>query len=177
FDLLAAGGKSTMALPQAERRIRLERLLGSAAPPLHLTPMTRDAAEAGRWLQQFEGAGLDGVVAKLESAAYQPGKRAMLKIKHVRSADCVVAGFRWYKDCTDAVGSLLLGLYDDTGTLHHVGVTSSFTMAMRQPCWRRWRRCASGRPSRTRGARGPARRSAVRSACPARTAAGAAART
>ena len=132
FDLLGAGGKSTMALPQAERRTRLERLLGSAKPPLHLTPVTRDRAEAERWLQQFEGAGLDGVVAKLESAVYQPGKRAMLKIKHVRTADCVVAGFRWYKDRTDAVGSLLLGLYDGAGVLQHVGVTSSFTMAMRQ---------------------------------------------
>ena len=132
FDLLAAGGKSTMELPQSERRMRLERLLGSARPPLHLTPITRDRAEAERWLAQFEGAGLDGVVAKLESAPYQPGKRAMLKIKHVRSADCVVAGFRWYKDRKDAVGSLLLGLYDNAGTLHHVGVTSSFTMAMRQ---------------------------------------------
>jgi len=120
-----------MALPQAERRARLERLIGSASPPLHLTPMTRDRAEAERWLAQFEGAGLDGVIAKLESAAYQPGKRAMLKIKHVRSADCVVAGFRWYKDRTDAIGSLLLGLYDDAGVLHHVGVTSSFTVAMR----------------------------------------------
>jgi ATP-dependent DNA ligase len=132
FDLLGAGGKSAMALPQRERRVRLERLLASARPPLHLTPMTRDAAEAGRWLQLFEGAGLDGVVAKLESAVYQPGKRAMLKIKHVRSADCVVAGFRWYKDRTDAVGSLLLGLYDDAGRLQHVGVTSSFTLTMRQ---------------------------------------------
>jgi ATP-dependent DNA ligase len=132
FDLLGAGGKSTMELPLSERRMRLERLLGSARPPLHLTPITRDRAEADRWLEQFEGAGLDGVVAKLESAPYQPAKRAMLKIKHVRSADCVVAGFRWYKDRTDAVGSLLLGLYDDVGTLHHVGVTSSFTLAMRQ---------------------------------------------
>jgi ATP-dependent DNA ligase len=132
FDLLGAGGKSTMALPQAERRQRLERLLGSAKPPLHLTPVTRDRAEAERWLSQFEGAGLDGVVAKLESAAYQPGKRVMLKIKNMRSADCVVAGFREYKDRTDAVGSLLLGLYDDAGVLQHVGVTSSFTMAMRQ---------------------------------------------
>ena len=132
FDLLAAGGRSTMALPQAERRTRLERLLASAKAPLHLTPMTRDRVQAERWLEEFEGAGLDGVIAKLESAAYQPGKRAMLKIKHVRSADCVVAGFRWYKDRSDAVGSLLLGLYDDAGVLHHVGVTSSFTMAMRQ---------------------------------------------
>jgi ATP-dependent DNA ligase len=132
FDLLGAGGRSTMALPQAERRVRLERLIGGAKPPLHLTPMTRDRAEAERWLAQFEGAGFDGVVAKLETAAYQPGKRAMLKIKHVRTADCVVAGFRWYKDRTDAVGSLLLGLYDDANVLQHVGVTSSFTSAMRQ---------------------------------------------
>ncbi len=132
FDLLAAGGKSTMELPQSERRLRLERLLGKPKPPLHLTPVTRDRAQAEQWLEKFEGAGLDGVIAKLESATYQPGKRAMLKIKHVRSADCVVAGFRWYKDREDAVGSLLLGLYDDSGVLHHVGVTSSFTMAVRQ---------------------------------------------
>lgn len=132
FDLLAAGGKSTMDLPQGERRLRLERLLGKAKAPLYLTPVTRDRAQAEEWLDKFEGAGLDGVIAKLESATYQPGKRAMLKVKHVRSADCVVAGFRWYKDRDDAVGSLLLGLYDDAGVLQHVGVTSSFTMAMRQ---------------------------------------------
>jgi ATP-dependent DNA ligase len=132
FDLLGAGGRSTMALPQAERRARLERLLGSAKPPLHLTPVTGDRATAERWLAQFEGAGLDGVIAKLESAVYQPGKRAMLKIKHVRTADCVVAGFRFYKDRDDAVGSLLLGLHDDAGVLHHVGIASSFKMAIRQ---------------------------------------------
>lgn len=132
FDLLAAGGKSTMELPQSERRARLERLLGKSRPPLHLTPVTRDRAEAEEWLQKFEGAGLDGVIAKLESAPYQPGKRAMLKVKHVRSADCVVAGFRWYKEREDAVGSLLLGLYDEAGVLHHVGVTSAFPMAMRE---------------------------------------------
>lgn len=132
FDLLAAGGKSTMALPQAERRVRLERLLGQPAPPLFLTPMTRDRAQAQDWLQRFEGAGLDGVIAKLEDAAYQPGKRVMLKIKHARTADCVVAGFRWYKDRKDAVGSLLLGLYDSGGVLQHVGVTSSFSMEMRK---------------------------------------------
>ncbi|MDB5820193.1 MAG: ATP-dependent ligase-like protein [Rhizobacter sp.] len=132
FDLLSEDGRSTMELPQSERRARLERLLARAEPPLHLTPMTRDRAEASRWLREFEGAGLDGVVAKLESAAYQPGKRAMLKIKHVRSADCVVAGFRWYKDTTDAVGSLLLGLYDDAGVLQHVGVTSAFKMETRR---------------------------------------------
>lgn len=132
FDLLAAGGKSTMELPQAERRARLERLLGKPRAPLHLTPVTRDRQQAGEWLEQFEGAGLDGVIAKLDSAPYQPGKRAMLKIKHVRSADCVVAGFRWYKDRDDAVGSLLLGLYDDAGVLQHVGVASSFPMDMRK---------------------------------------------
>lgn len=132
FDLLAVDGRSTMALPQVERRRRLEQLLAEAAPPLRLTPATHDRAEALRWLAQFEGAGLDGVVAKIDSAAYQPGRRAMLKIKHARSADCVVAGFRWYKDTTDAVGSLLLALYDDAGQLRHVGVTSSFTLARRR---------------------------------------------
>jgi ATP-dependent DNA ligase len=132
FDLLAAGGKSTMELPQAERRIRLERLLGQVARPVYLTPMTRDRAVALDWLQRFEGAGLDGVIAKPEAAPYQPGKRAMLKIKHVRTADCVVAGFRWYRDTKDSVGSLLLGLHNDAGVLQHVGVTSSFTLAMRR---------------------------------------------
>ncbi|MEJ7928658.1 ATP-dependent DNA ligase [Ramlibacter sp. AN1015] len=131
FDLLAAGGRSTMALPQHERRLRLERLLGQARPPLYLTPMTRDRATAQEWLQRFEGAGLDGVIAKPADAPYQPAKRAMFKIKHVRTADCVVAGFRWYKDQQDAVGSLLLGLYDEEGMLQHVGITSSFTMARR----------------------------------------------
>jgi len=132
FDLLGADGRSTMALPQAERRVLLEALLTDAAPPLHLTPVTHDRAEAVRWLAEFEGAGLDGVVAKLESAEYQPGRRTMLKIKHARSADCVVAGFRWYQDRTDAVGSLLLGLYDEAGMLRHAGVTSSFTRAARR---------------------------------------------
>ena len=94
FDLLAAGVKSTMQLPQSERRVRLERLLGSVQPPVHLTPVTRDRAVAQDWLDRFEGAGLDGVVAKPQAATYQPGKRAMLKIKHARTADCVVVGFR-----------------------------------------------------------------------------------
>ncbi len=132
FDLLTAGGRSTMELPQSERRIRLERLLGQVARPVHLTPMTRDRALAEEWLQRFEGAGLDGVMAKPEATTYQPGKRAMLKIKHARTAECVVAGFRWYRDTKDAVGSLLLGLYNDAGVLQHVGVTSAFTMAMRR---------------------------------------------
>src|SRR5438128_9793084 len=132
FDLLAIDGKNMMDMPQLERRVRLEQLFKKIRRPLHLTPMTRDPALAVDWLQRFEGAGLDGVVAKPAGATYQPGKRAMLKIKHVRTADCVVAGFRWYKDSTDAVGSLLLGLYDDGGALHHVGVTSAFTMAVRK---------------------------------------------
>jgi ATP-dependent DNA ligase len=119
-------------LPQRERRKALEQLLKKVKPPVYLTPVTRDRATAVEWLQRFEGAGLDGVIAKPEDAPYQPGKRAMFKIKHARTADCVVAGFRWHKKAPGLVGSLLLGLYDDSGTLHHVGVTSSFTMAKRK---------------------------------------------
>ena len=132
FDLLAEGGADISAEPQAERRRRLERLLDGAKPPVHLTPMTRDLSVAAQWLRDFEGAGLDGVIAKPERAPYQPGKRAMIKVKHIRSADCVVAGFRWHKSGGDAVGSLLLGLFDDAGRLQHVGVTSAFTMAVRK---------------------------------------------
>ena len=132
FDLLAVDGRSILESPQRERRAQLEVLLKRAAPPLYLTPMTRDRATAAEWLQRFEGAGLDGVIAKPEDTAYQPGKRAMFKIKHARTADCVVAGFRWHKNGEGIIGSLLLGLFDDTGTLQHVGVTSSFTMAKRK---------------------------------------------
>jgi ATP-dependent DNA ligase len=133
FDLLAAGGKDLRDAPQTERRERLEKLLAAVIPPIHLTPMTRDRALAVKWLARFEGAGLDGVIAKPENGTYQAGKRAMIKVKHARTAECVVAGFRWHKDGPNVlVGSLLLGLYDDKGTLHHVGVTSSFTMAMRK---------------------------------------------
>ena len=136
FDLLAVDGRSLMDAPQQERRAALERLLGNAKPPLYLTPATRDRAEAAQWLQRFEGAGLDGIVAKPIDGTYRPGKRAMLKIKHVRTADCVVAGFRWHKSTEqggpEAVGSLLLGLYDDAGVLHHAGITSSFTMEARR---------------------------------------------
>ena len=132
FDLLAVDGKDITALAQEMRRAKLEKLLAKAKPPIHLTPATADRKIAVRWLNEFEGAGLDGVIAKLASLPYQPGKRAMLKVKHVRSADCVVAGFRWYKESPGAVGSLLLGLYDDAGVLQHVGVTSSFTMATRK---------------------------------------------
>jgi ATP-dependent DNA ligase len=132
FDLLAADGQDLRGVPLAERRDRLERLLASARPPLHLTPMTRDRERAAEWLNRFEGAGLDGVIAKAADGRYEPGRRAMLKIKHARTADCVVAGFRWHKSGRDAVGSLLLGLYDARGTLQHVGVTSAFTMEMRR---------------------------------------------
>jgi ATP-dependent DNA ligase len=132
FDVLAAGGRSVMDAPQAERRAILEQLMKAASAPLHLTPMTLDRETAVRWLREFEGAGLDGVIAKPAQNRYAPGKRAMIKIKHIRTADCVVAGFRWYKTGQDKVGSLLLGLYDDAGTLQHVGVTSAFTMATRE---------------------------------------------
>jgi len=132
FDLLAADGKSLLRVPQQDRRAQLEKLFKKIRRPLYLTPMTRDRDRAIDWLQRFEGAGLDGVIAKPATATYQPGKRAMFKIKHVRTADCVVAGFRWHKSGKDAVGSLLLGLYDDAGMLQHVGVTSAFTMAMRK---------------------------------------------
>jgi ATP-dependent DNA ligase len=132
FDLLAVDGVDRRTAPQRERRALLERLLAGVAPPVWLTPVTRDRETAARWLAEFEGAGLDGVIAKPADAPYQPGRRAMLKIKHARTADCVVAGFRWYKAERDAVGSLLLGLYDDAGVLQHVGVTSSFTLAKRR---------------------------------------------
>ena len=133
FDLLAVGDEDLRDAPQHERRHRLEQLLADAKPPIHLTPMTRDPKLASDWLRQFEGAGLDGVIAKPLDGIYQPGKRSMIKVKHVRSADCLVAGFRWHKTGKGSlVGSLLLGLYDRSGRLHHVGVTSSFTMAKRK---------------------------------------------
>jgi ATP-dependent DNA ligase len=132
FDALAVDGEDLRNVSQAERRARLEMLLARVKPPIHLTPITRDRSIAQEWLTRFEGAGLDGVIAKDPQAPYQPGKRAMLKIKHVRTADCVVAGFRWHKQGEGIVGSLLLGLYDDRDVLQHVGVTSSFTMAARR---------------------------------------------
>jgi ATP-dependent DNA ligase len=132
FDLLAADGRDLMAEPQAARRTRLEALLADATPPLHLTRTTRDRDTAAEWLHRFEGAGLDGVIAKPIAAPYRPGKRSMLKIKHARTADCVVAGFRWHKSGQDAIGSLLLGLYDEREVLQHVGVTSSFSMKLRR---------------------------------------------
>jgi ATP-dependent DNA ligase len=132
FDLLALGADDLRGRPLAERRQKLERALGSARAPVHLTPASTDRSVARDWFSRFEGAGLDGVVAKQLDSTYQPGKRAMLKVKHARTADCVVAGFRWHKNGPGTmVGSLLLGLYDDSGKLHHVGITSSFTTAKR----------------------------------------------
>ena len=127
WDLLAIEDESLLETTQAERRLRLETALGQARPPVHVTPLTRDRETAADWFARFEGAGLDGVIAKDAGAGYHPGKRRMLKIMHVRTADCVVAGFRWHKNGPGThVGSLILGLYDAAGTLHHVGVTSSF---------------------------------------------------
>jgi ATP-dependent DNA ligase len=132
WDLLALDDDDLRNTPQGERRRLLETALQGASPPVHVTPATLDPSIARDWFDRFEGAGLDGVVAKRLDAAYQPGRRAMLKIKHERTADCVVAGFRWHKDAPgERVGSLLLGLYDEAGTLHHVGITSSFTMTRR----------------------------------------------
>jgi ATP-dependent DNA ligase len=128
WDLLAIDDEDLRKTPQGERRKRLEKLLAKAKPPVHLTPATTDRKTGQAWFSTFEGAGLDGIVAKRLDGTYQPGKRAMLKIKHQRTADCVVAGFRWHKNGPQThVGSLLLGLYDDEGKLHHVGITSSFT--------------------------------------------------
>jgi ATP-dependent DNA ligase len=167
FDALAVDGRDIRAAAQRERRERLEHLLQGVEPPVHLTPVTRDAAVAVEWLERFEGAGLDGVVAKPEDGAYEPGKRTMIKVKHARTADCVVAGFRWHKSGKDAVGSLLLGLYDREGTLQHVGVTAAFTMARRRQLaeeleplrrgaleehpWRSWAEAGSGAYARMPG--------------------------
>jgi len=128
FDLLCEGDRSLCDTPFRERRARLESVLAGVKAPLHITPATRDRATAADWFGRFEGAGLDGVVAKGENGAYEPNKRVMLKVKHERECDCVVAGFRWHKTGEKTkLGSLLLGLYDDGGNLEHVGVCASFT--------------------------------------------------
>ncbi len=131
FDLLALGDDDLRPRPFGERRALLEQALATAAPPVHLTPATGDPAVATDWFNRFEGAGLDGVVAKPVSLPYREDERVMWKVKHARTADCVVAGFRVHKDGA-GVGSLLLGLYDEEGTLHHVGVASSFSVARRK---------------------------------------------
>jgi ATP-dependent DNA ligase len=168
FDLLAGEGTDVRDAAQSERRALLEKLIAKIKPPIHLTPMTRNRAMAVDWLARFEGAGLDGVIAKPQDATYQPGKRAMIKVKHARTADCVVAGFRWHKNGKNTlVGSLLLGLYDDKGKLHHVGVTSAFSMATRKVLvqelkplrtnaiekhpWREWADAGAGNGTRMPG--------------------------
>lgn len=133
FDILQDGDHQLHDVPFRERRARLEQVLADAKPPIHLTPATQDRSIAEDWFTRFEGAGLDGVIAKPLEGAYTPDKRTMLKVKHERDCDCVVAGFRWHKDGENvAVGSLLLGLYDDAGALQHVGVCASFTAAKRK---------------------------------------------
>ncbi len=147
FDLLALDDADLMSRPFAERRALLERALGSATAPIHLTPITEDQELARRWFERFEGAGLDGLIAKAAGLTYQPNKRVMAKIKHVRTADCVIAGYRLHRTARDAVGSLLLGLYDDDdpsvvpeefrdaiggSSLIPVGVVGAFPMARRR---------------------------------------------
>ncbi|HYP44287.1 MAG TPA: ATP-dependent DNA ligase [Propionibacteriaceae bacterium] len=132
FDLLALDDIDYTKRPFEERRTALERALSGARAPIHLTPITRDPDVAERWFSQFEGAGLDGVVAKPLNGTYQPDKRTMFKIKHQRTADCVVAGYRVHKSGPDSVGSLLLGLYKDDGTLASVGVIGAFPAARRK---------------------------------------------
>jgi ATP-dependent DNA ligase len=132
FDLLALGDDDYMARPFAGRRAALEHVLADVGAPFHLTPATRDREQATRWFSQFEGAGLDGVVAKPLDVMYEPDKRVMFKVKHERTADCVVAGYRPHKSGPDAIGSLLLGLYDDAGRLASVGVVGAFPLATRR---------------------------------------------
>lgn len=132
FDVLCDGERDYRSTPFVDRRAALATLLAGALPPLHLTPATTDRDTAADWFNRFEGAGLDGVIAKPENGVYESNKRVMLKVKHERDCDCVVAGFRWHKGGEGtAVGSLLLGLHDDAGHLEHVGVCASFTTAKR----------------------------------------------
>jgi ATP-dependent DNA ligase len=133
WDLLALGDEDLREAALAVRRERLEQVVAGAVPPVHLSPATRDRALAEDWFRRFEGAGLDGVMAKRLDTPYRAGERTMIKVKHTRTVDCVVAGFRWHKNGVGTmIGSLLLGLYDDAGTLHHVGVTAAFTNTVRK---------------------------------------------
>jgi ATP-dependent DNA ligase len=132
WDLLALGDRDLRPAPLSERRARLIEVVNAGVPGVRLTPATTDRAVAADWFDRFEGAGLDGVVAKLLDEPYRPGQRSMVKVKHQRTADCVVAGFRWHKNGPGSmVGSLLLGLHDDQGVLHHVGIAASFTVKRR----------------------------------------------
>jgi ATP-dependent DNA ligase len=170
WDVLCEGERDLRGLPFRERRRELEKLLAGAEPPLHLTPVSEERAVAADWFRRFEGAGLDGVMAKPASGSYQPNQRVMLKVKHERECDCVVAGFRWHKRGEgSAVGSLLLGLYDDAGALQHVGVAASFTDAKRRELverlapyrenaradhpWKEWGGDAEGSAQRMPGAK------------------------
>jgi ATP-dependent DNA ligase len=132
FDLLALGDDDLTGVPLSQRREALERALVHAKPPVYITPATRDISLAGAWFDQFEGAGLDGLIAKPLDLLYQPDKRVMSKIKHERTADCVLAGYRVHKSGDDAIGSLLLGLHDERGVLASVGVVGAFPMATRK---------------------------------------------
>ena len=132
FDLLCEGAHDLRNEPFKTRREMLHQLLGPARAPLHLTPATTDRAVAEDWFKRFEGAGLDGVMAKAPDSVYEPNKRVMFKVKHERDCDCVVAGFRWHKKVDSGVGSLLLGLFDDSDKLQHVGVCSSFSVETRK---------------------------------------------
>jgi ATP-dependent DNA ligase len=132
FDLLAVGSEDLMARPFAERRARLEDVLTDAKPPVYVTPATNDLETARRWFAEFEGAGLDGLIAKSKDVLYEPDKRVMTKIKHKRTADCVVAGYRVHKSADNRIGSLLLGLYDERDVLVSVGVIGSFPVAVRE---------------------------------------------
>jgi ATP-dependent DNA ligase len=164
FDLLCQGERDLRGEPFQTRRRELESLLSSAPPPIHLTPATADRAIASDWFRRFEGAGLDGVIAKPLSGTYEPNKRVMLKVKHERDCDCVVAGFRWHKKGERTlIGSLLLGLFDDAGALQHVGVCASFSTEKRRQLveflepyrqdalvkhpWKEWAEQGSGEPT------------------------------
>lgn len=167
FDLLALGSEDLMGTPFAQRREALAEALAEVRPPIFLSQVTTDSDLAETWFEQFEGAGLDGVVAKPAGSTYRPGQRVLTKVKHQRTADCVVAGFRWHKS-GPIVGSLLLGLFNDDGELQHIGVTSSFTMARRaelvselEPLrenaleghpWAAWQTAQSDNPDRMPGA-------------------------
>jgi len=158
FDLLCEGDRDLRSMPFQSRRQELETLLSSAAPPIHLTPATQQSSVAEDWFSRFEGAGLDGVMAKPISLAYESDKRLMLKIKHERDCDCVVAGFRWHKKGEGTlVGSLLLGLFDDSGALEHVGVCASFTQENRRQLVEHLGPIARTRSSTTLGSCGPSR--------------------
>jgi ATP-dependent DNA ligase len=168
FDALVRGDENLCELPFLSRRAALEEMLANVMPPVHITPATDDRDVAADWFSRFEGAGLDGVIAKAMTSTYQPNKRVMVKVKHERDCDCVVAGFRWHKNSENsAIGSLLLGLYNDAGHLEHVGVCASFTTAKRRELveflapyrenaladhpWKSWAESQGGGPQRKPG--------------------------